>query len=93
VRAVSVFDDDPPKRFGRRENVRSPSTTVSSQRLGGVSTRRKSREELGTREVRVHASRSGGRSRSDGSRVFDAGRSQGLVESEGASRKEARKPH
>jgi len=35
--------------------------------------------------------RSGGRSRSDASRVLSSGRSQGLVESQGASQKEARK--
>jgi len=54
------------------------------------STRRKSRQEPGTHEVRVHADRSGGRSRSDASRVLSSGRSQGLVESQGASPKEAR---
>jgi hypothetical protein len=48
--------------------------------------------ELGTREVRVHASRSGGRRRLDASRVFYAGRSQGLVAREGASQEEAREP-
>jgi hypothetical protein len=44
----------------------------------------------GTREVRVHAIRTGGRGRLDASRVFCAGRSKGLVEQEGASREEAR---
>jgi hypothetical protein len=68
----------------------SPVTTTQSLILCGVSALRKWREELGTSEVRVHASRSGGRSRSDVSRVFGAGRSQGLVELEGASREEAR---
>jgi hypothetical protein len=56
-----------------------------------VSTRRKSRSELGTHEVRVHVDHSGGRSRSDASRVLFSGRSQGLLENQGASRKEARK--
>jgi len=41
-------------------------------------------------EVRVHVDRLGGRSWSDVSRVLSSGRSQGLVESQGASRKEAR---
>jgi hypothetical protein len=35
--------------------------------------------ELGTREVRVHVVRLGGRHRLDASRVFAAGRSQGLL--------------
>jgi len=39
--------------------------------------------------MRVHADRLGGRSRLDASRVFRTGRSQGLVEREGASREEA----
>jgi len=46
--------------------------------------------EPGAPKVRVHASCLGGRSRSDASRVFTTGRSQGLVEVEGASLKEAR---
>jgi hypothetical protein len=47
--------------------------------------------EPGTHEVRVHAVRLGGRSRSDASRVFFTGRSQGLlVAQEGASREEVR---
>jgi len=35
--------------------------------------------ELGTREVRVHVVRLGGRHRLDASRVFSTGRSQGLL--------------
>jgi hypothetical protein len=47
--------------------------------------------EPGTREVRVHAVRLGGRHRSDASRVFSTGRSQDLlVNREGASREEVR---
>jgi len=61
-----------------RETLGPPETT-RSPRLRGVSTRRKSCIELGTHEVRVHVNRSGGRSRSDASRVFFAGRSQGLL--------------
>lgn len=45
---------------------------------------------LGTREVRVHASRTSGRSRWNVSRVLSVGRSQGLVASQGASQKDAR---
>jgi hypothetical protein len=47
--------------------------------------------EPGTREVRVHAVRLGGRRRLDASRVFFTWRSQGLrVIQEGASREEVR---
>jgi hypothetical protein len=46
----------------------------------------------GTHEVRVHAVRLGGRSRSDASRVFFSGRSQDLLENEGASQEEVRSP-
>jgi hypothetical protein len=67
-----------------------PRKTARSPRLRGVSTRRKSRSEPGTHEVRVHVNRSGGRSRSDASRVLLSGRSQGLLENQGASQKEAR---
>jgi len=46
--------------------------------------RRESGEsEPGTDEVRVHVVRMGGRNRSDASRVFPAGRLQGLVAREG----------
>jgi len=49
--------------------------------------------EPGTREVRVHTVRLGGRHRSDASRVFSTGRSQGLlVNREGASQEEVRSP-
>jgi hypothetical protein len=45
------------------------------------------------REVRVHTVRLGGRYRSDASRVFSTGRSQGLlVNREGASQEEVRSP-
>ena len=67
-----------------------PRSTPRSPRLRGVSTQRKSRSEPGTHEVRVHVNRSGGRSRSDASRVLFSGRSQGLLEKQGASQKEAR---
>jgi hypothetical protein len=49
--------------------------------------------EPGTREVRVHIVRLGGRHRSDASRVFSTGRPQGLlVIREGASQEEVRSP-
>jgi hypothetical protein len=70
---------DPPKRCSDAVNVRSPSTTMRSLSLRGVSPQRKLRAELGTREVRVHAVRLGGRYRSDASRVFSTGRSQDLL--------------
>ena len=57
-----------------------------------ASTRRKPRSLPGTHEVRFLAVRTGGRRRSDASRVFLAEGSQGLAAREGASRKEARKP-
>jgi hypothetical protein len=44
----------------------------------------------GTDEVRVHAVRLGGRSRSDASRVFFSGRSQDLLANEGDSQEEVR---
>lgn len=56
-----------------------------------TSTQRKLRSEPGTHEVGVHVYRSGGRSRSDASRVLLSGRSQGLLDQQGASQKEARK--
>jgi hypothetical protein len=46
--------------------------------------------ESGTHEVRVHAVRLGGRYRLDALRVFFSGRSQGLLEQEGASQEEVR---
>jgi hypothetical protein len=56
-----------------------------------VSALRKWREELGTHEVRVHASRLGGRHRLDTLSVFNTGRSQDLlVTMKGASREEVR---
>lgn len=46
-----------------------PRYVARSPRLHVTSTRRKPRSEPGTHEVRVHADRTGGRSRSDASRV------------------------
>jgi len=52
---------------------------------------RKCGARLGAHEVRVHASRLGGRDRLDALRVFSTGRSQGLLVKirEGASQEEA----
>jgi len=71
-----------------RSNARSPRLHARPREYANA----KSRSEPGTHEVRVHVYRSGGRSRSDASRVLLSGRSQGLVDSQGASQKEARKP-
>jgi hypothetical protein len=65
-----------------RSAARSPRLRQSRKRFlrkEAASTRRKPRSELGTHEVRVHVYRSGGRSRSNASRVLSTGRSQGLV--------------
>jgi hypothetical protein len=71
--------DDPPKRSERRENARSSGQAARSPNSG----RRPRGESRGrlpeAYEVRVHAVRSGGRSRSDASRVLPAGRSQVLA--------------
>jgi hypothetical protein len=86
-------DADPPKRSSDAVNVRSPSRVMRSLSLCRASPQRKLRAELGTREVRVHAVRLGGRYRSDASRVFSTGRSQDLlVKREGASQEEVRSP-
>jgi len=80
-----------PKRFGHRENARCLDKQRDSHRLlRGVPNGESRSRESGTYGGRVHVIRSGGRSRLDASRVFRTGRSQGLVEREGASREEAR---
>lgn len=74
--------------------VKTPGPSVMPRdNLGlsrGVPDRESGSSEPGTDGERVHVIRSGGRSRLDASRVFRAGRSQGLVEREGASLEEAR---
>jgi hypothetical protein len=85
-----VPNDDPPKRPGRRENVQTPGLIAWSQRLRGMSPLRKQRQEPGTREVRVHAIRLGGRNRSDVSSVFTAGDRKVIRQKEGASLEEVR---
>jgi hypothetical protein len=85
----SVFDVNPPKRFGRRETTDPPVMPRGALDSVGVHAV-KAAERAGNKRVRVHANRSGGKRRLDASRVFCTGRSQGLVEQEGASREEAR---
>ena len=63
----------------RRETLGPPVTAAQSPNSAGPPRSASCGSEPGTREVRVHASRTGGRSRSDASRVLLAGRSQGLV--------------
>lgn len=74
--------------------VKTPGPSVMQRdNLGlsrGVPNRESGSSEPGTYGERVHVIRSGGRSRLDASRVFRTGRSQGLVEREGASQEEAR---
>jgi hypothetical protein len=84
------FDADPPKRSERRETLRSPVSHAEPQNPRGAPHGESRDSEPGAPKVRVHASCLGGRCRSDASRVFTPGRSQGLVEVEGASLKEAR---
>jgi hypothetical protein len=75
---------------GRRESPLPPAILFGAQDSVGCP-RGESRDSgSGTHEVRVHAVRLGGRSRSDASSVLSAGRLQGLVAREGASQKEAR---
>jgi hypothetical protein len=75
---------DPPKRSrGRRETSGSPVTPYGAQDSVGHPRCESGESEPGTHEVRVHAVRLGGRNRLDASRVFLAGRSQGLLAQEG----------
>jgi len=71
--------DSPPKRSEWREPFGPP--VIPRGALNSVGCPRgESRERKpGTREMRVHASRLGGRRRLDASCVFYTGRSQGLV--------------
>jgi hypothetical protein len=87
-----VFDDDPPKRsFGRRETSGPPAILHGALDSAGRPRSESCESEPGTREVRVHVIRLGGRHRLDASRVFSTGRSQGLlVTREGASQEEVR---
>jgi len=73
----SMFD--PPKRLERRETFGSPIMPYGAQDSVGRPHRVSGESESETHEVWVHAVRLGGRHRSDASRVFHAGSSQGLV--------------
>jgi hypothetical protein len=83
--------DNPPKRSERREPFGPPIILRRALDSAGSPHGESRERKSGTHEMRVHASRMGGRRRLDASRVFRTGRSQGLVEREGASREEARK--
>jgi hypothetical protein len=87
-----VLNVDPPKRsFGRRETSGPPVMSYGAQDSVGRPRRENGEREPGTYEVRVHVVRLGGRHRLDASRVFSAGRPQGLLAiREGASREEVR---
>jgi hypothetical protein len=87
-----VFDDEPPKRSS--DVVKRPVPRLSPHgALVSVGRPRSEscESEPGTRKVRVHVVRLGGRNRSDASRVFSTRRSQDLlVKREGASQEEVR---
>jgi len=77
--------------LGRRETSGPPIVPYGAQDSVGPPRWATSERESGIREVRVHASRLGGRRRLDASRVFFTGRSQGrTVAKEGASQEEVR---
>jgi hypothetical protein len=76
--------------LGRRETSSPPELPRGALFSAGPPRRESGESDPGTHEVRVHAVRLGGRSRSDASRVFATGRSQDLLAKEGASREEVR---
>jgi hypothetical protein len=76
--------------LGRRETSGPPVLPCGAQDSVGRPRRESGESEPGTHAVWVHVSRMGGRNRSDASRVFSTGRSQGLVVTEGASQEEVR---
>jgi hypothetical protein len=77
--------------LGRRETSCPPVIPHEALVFVGRPRSESCESEPGTREVRVHAVRLGGRNRLDASRVFSTGRSQGLlVIREGASQEEVR---
>jgi hypothetical protein len=76
---------------GRRETLDPPVLPRGALVSVGCPRCESGESELGTHEVRVHASRLGGRHRLDTLSVFHTGRSQGLlVTMEGASQEEVR---
>jgi hypothetical protein len=76
--------------LGCRETSGPPELPHGALFSVGRPRRESGESDPGTHEVRVHAVRLGGRSRSDASRVFFSGRLQDLLESEGASQEEVR---
>jgi hypothetical protein len=84
---TSIRRSDP---AGRRETSGSPVTPYGAQDSVGHPRCESGESEPGTHEVRVHVDRLGGRNRLDASRVFLAGRSQGLLGKKGASQEEVR---
>jgi hypothetical protein len=76
--------------LGRRETFGPPIMPHGAQDSVRCPRRESGESESGAHEVWVHVSRLGGRNRSDASRVFFTGRSQGRLETEGASREEVR---
>jgi len=77
--------------LGRRETSSPPIVPYGALVSVGRPRWETSDSESGTREVRVHVVRLGGRSRFGASRVFFTGRSQGrVVVKEGASQEEIR---
>jgi hypothetical protein len=87
----SVLHCDPPKR-SRSVVKRSipPVMPFGAQDSEGRPRRECGEREPGTHEMRVHVVRLGGRHRSNASRVFHTGRSQGLLVTKGASQEEVR---
>jgi hypothetical protein len=75
-----VSSDDPPKRSSERRETLGPPVIPRGALVSVGCPRCESGEsELGTHEVRVHASRLGGRHRLDTLSVFYTGRSQDLL--------------
>jgi hypothetical protein len=79
VSGLRVRIVDPPKRSTGVVKRSVPRSSRAEPRLCGASTRRKSRQRTGNARGAGKRNRTGGRSRSDASRVLLAGRSQGLV--------------
>jgi len=76
--------------LGRRETSSPPVMLRGALVSAGRPRRESGEREPGTREMRVHVIRMGGRHRLDASRVFFTWRSQGLLVKEGASPEEVR---
>jgi hypothetical protein len=76
--------------LGCRETSGPPEIPYGALFSVGCPRRESGESDPGTHEVRVHAVRLGGRRWLDASRVFFSGRSQDLLENEGASQEEVR---